>query len=171
MGTNQRAQIEMTPEEVSAYLASQRTATLVSLGPDGHPHAVAMWYAVIDGVLWFETKAKAQKAVNLRRDPRVTVLIEDGLTYDVLRGASLEGRAEVVDDPEALWAVGVNVWERYHGEYTDEVKPMVEFMLRKRVAVRVDVERVRSWDHRKLGLDPMPLAGSTAAHCPQPPAR
>lgn len=171
MGTNQRAQIEMTPEEVSAYLASQRTATLVSLGPDGHPHAVAMWYAVIDGVLWFETKAKAQKAVNLRRDPRVTVLIEDGLTYDVLRGVSLEGRAEVVDDPEALWAVGVNVWERYHGEYTDEVKPMVEFMLRKRVAVRVDVERVRSWDHRKLGLDPMPLAGSTAAHCPQPPAR
>ncbi|WP_409180903.1 pyridoxamine 5'-phosphate oxidase family protein [Amycolatopsis sp. VS8301801F10] len=171
MGTNQRAQIEMTPEEVSAYLASQRTATLVSLGPDGHPHAVAMWYAVIDGVLWFETKAKAQKAVNLRRDPRVTVLIEDGLTYDALRGVSLEGRAEVVDDPAALWAVGVGIWERYHGEYTDEVKPMVEFMLRKRVALRVDVARVRSWDHRKLGLDPMPLAGSTAAHRPQPPAR
>ncbi|ATY11935.1 TIGR03618 family F420-dependent PPOX class oxidoreductase [Amycolatopsis sp. AA4] len=170
MGTNQRAQIEMTPEEISAYLASQRTATLVSLGPGGHPHAVAMWYAVIDGVLWFETKAKAQKAVNLRRDPRVTVLVEDGLTYDVLRGVSLEGRAEVVDDPDALWAVGVNVWERYHGEYTDDVKPMVEFMLRKRVAIRVDVERIRSWDHRKLGLDPMPLAGSTAAHCP-PPAR
>ncbi|WP_406631231.1 pyridoxamine 5'-phosphate oxidase family protein [Amycolatopsis sp. WGS_07] len=162
MGANQRAQIEMTPEEVSAYLASQRTATLVSLGASGHPHAVAMWYAVLDGVLWFETKAKAQKAVNLRRDPRVTVLIEDGLTYDVLRGVSLEGRAEVVDDPEALWAVGVGIWERYHGEYTDEVKPMVEFMLRKRVAVRVDVDRVRSWDHRKLGLDPMPLAGSTA---------
>lgn len=170
MGTNQRAQIEMTPDEVSAYLAAQRTATLVSLGPGGHPHAVAMWFAVIDGVPWFETKAKAQKAVNLRRDPRVTVLIEDGLTYDVLRGVSLEGRAEVVDDPEALWAVGVNIWERYHGEYTDEVKPMVEFMLRKRVAIRVDVERVRSWDHRKLGLDPMPLAGSTAAHC-SPPAR
>ncbi|WP_116201743.1 pyridoxamine 5'-phosphate oxidase family protein [Amycolatopsis circi] len=163
MGTKQRAQIEMTPEEVSAYLAAQRTATLVSLGPDGHPHAVAMWFALIDGVLWFETKAKAQKAVNLRRDPRVTVLIEDGLTYDVLRGVSLEGRAEVVDDPDALWAVGVNIWERYHGEYTDEVKPMVEFMLRKRVAVRVDVERTRSWDHRKLGLPPMPLGGSTAA--------
>ncbi|WP_037370613.1 pyridoxamine 5'-phosphate oxidase family protein [Amycolatopsis orientalis] len=171
MGTNQRAQIEMTSEEVSAYLASQRTATLVSLGPGGHPHAVAMWYAVLDGVLWFETKAKAQKAVNLRRDPRVTVLIEDGLTYDVLRGVSLEGRAEVVDDPEALWAVGVDIWERYHGEYTDEAKPMVEFMLRKRVAVRVDVARIRSWDHRKLGLGPMPLAGSTAEHCSPPLAR
>jgi hypothetical protein len=37
-------------------------------------------------------------------------------------------------------------------------------MLRKRVAVRLDVERVRSWDHRKLGMDPMPLGGSTAQH-------
>ena len=168
MGTNQRAQIAMTSAEVSDYLASRRTATLVSLGADGHPHAVAMWFALLDGVLWFETKAKAQKAVNLRRDPRVTVLAEDGLTYDTLRGVSLEGRAEVVDDPDALWAVGVGIWERYHGEYTDEAKPMVEFMLRKRVAVRVDVERARSWDHRKLGLGPMPLGGSTAAHYPQP---
>lgn len=168
MGTNQRARVEMTPEEISAYVATRRTATLVSLGPTGHPHAVAMWFAVIDDVLWFETKAKAQKAVNLRRDPRVTVLMEDGLTYDTLRGVSLEGRAEIVDDPEALWAVGVNVWERYHGPYTEELKPMVEYMLHKRIAIRVDVQRVRSWDHRKLGLPPMPLGGSTAAHHPQP---
>ncbi|WP_410611165.1 pyridoxamine 5'-phosphate oxidase family protein [Amycolatopsis sp. lyj-109] len=167
MGTNRRAQIEMTAEEVSAYVATRRTATLVSLGLEGHPHAVAMWFAVIDGVLWFETKAKAQKAVNIRRDSRVTVLIEDGLTYDALRGVSMEGRAEIVDDPAALWAVGVNVWERYHGPYREEVKPLVEFMLHKRVAVRVDVERVRSWDHRKLGMAPMPLGGSTAAHYPQ----
>ena len=170
MGINQRAQVEMTPGEISAYVDSRRTATLVSLGPTGHPHAVAMWFAVIDGVLWFETKAKAQKAVNIRRDPRVTVLLEDGLTYDTLRGVSLEGRAEIVDDPDALWAVGVNVWERYHGPYTDEVKQAVEFMLHKRVAVRVDVQRTRSWDHRKLGLPPMPLGGSTAAHHSPPSA-
>ena len=70
----------------------------------------------------------------------------------------------IVDDPDALWAVGVNVWERYNGPYTEEIKPFVEFMLNKRVAVRVDVERVRSWDHRKLGMDAMPLGGSTAQY-------
>jgi hypothetical protein len=53
------------------------------------------------------------------------------------------------------------VWERYNGPYTEEAKPLVEFMLHKRVAVRVDPERVRSWDHHKLGMDPMPLGGST----------
>jgi PPOX class probable F420-dependent enzyme len=162
MGTNQRSQVEMTPDEIESFLASKRTANLVTVGPSGHPHAVAMWFALIEGVIWFETKAKAQKALNLARDPRATVLVEDGLTYDTLRGVSFEGRAEIVDDADALWQVGVSVWERYHGEYTDAMKPMVDFMLHKRVAVRLDVERTRSWDHRKLGLDPLPLGGSTA---------
>lgn len=163
MGVNQRSQVEMTESEIKSFLASRRTANLATLGANGQPHLVAMWYALIDGVIWFETKAKAQKAVNLRRDPRATVLVEDGLTYDTLRGVSLEGTCEIIDDPEALWQVGVSVWERYHGAYTEEVKPMVEFMLNKRVAVRFDVTRTRSWDHRKLGLPPMPLGGSTAA--------
>lgn len=162
MGTNQRSQVTMSDDEIAAFLAGKRTANLVTLGASGHPHAVAMWFALIDGVLWFETKAKAQKAVNLRRDPRATVLVEDGLTYDKLRGVSMEGRCEIVDDPEALWQVGVNVWERYNGPYTDEVEPLVQFMLHKRIAVRFDVDRIRSWDHRKLGLDPIPLGGTTA---------
>ncbi len=167
MGSKQRSQIEMTPAEISAFVARQRTAVLATLGPDGQPHLVAMWYAVIDGVLWFETKAKAQKALNLWRDPRATVLVEDGLTYDTLRGVSFEGRGVILDDSEALWAVGVNVWERYHGPYTDELAPFVEAMLHKRVAVRFEATRTRSWDHRKLGLDPLPLGG----HAVGPEAR
>lgn len=162
MGTNQRSQIVMDDAEVAAFIEQSRTATMATIGPTGTPHLVAMWFAVIDGQIWFETKARSQKAVNLRRDPRITVMIEDGLTYDSLRGVALEGTAEIVDDPDALWAVGVSVWERYNGPYTEEVKPLVEFMLHKRVAVRVDVERTRSWDHHKLGLDPMPVGGTTA---------
>jgi hypothetical protein len=91
-------------------------------------------------------------------------MVEDGQTYDTLRGVSIEGRGVIVDDPEALWRVGVSVWERYTGPYTEEMRPFVELMLNKRVAVRVDPERIRSWDHRKLGMDPVPLGGSTAAY-------
>jgi len=164
MGTNQRAQITMTEDEIVAFIDHSRTATMATIGPGGVPHLVAMWYAVIDGQLWFETKGRSQKAVNLGRDDRITVLIESGHTYNELKGISLEGHGVVVDDPEALWAVGVSVWERYTGPYTEEMRPFVEMMLHKRVAVRVDVDRTRSWDHAKLGMDPMPLGGSTAAY-------
>ncbi|MFD4249990.1 pyridoxamine 5'-phosphate oxidase family protein [Amycolatopsis thermoflava] len=159
---NQRAQITMTAAEIAEFVAASRTATIATLGADGTPHLVAMWFAVLDGTIWLETKAKSQKAVNLRRDPRITVLVEDGLTYDALRGVSIEGRGVISEDPDEIWAVGVNVFERYYGPYSAELRPAVEMMLNKRVVVRVDPVRVRSWDHRKLGLDPMPLGGSTA---------
>ncbi len=164
MGVNQRSQITMTDEEIVAFIDEHRTATMATVGPGGMPHLVAMWYAVLDGQIWFETKTRAQKSVNLRRDDRITVMIEDGKTYDTLRGISIEGRGVIVEDPDEIWRVGVNVWERYNGPYSEEVKPFVEFMLQKRLAVRVEVERIRSWDHRKLGMDPMPIAGTTAAY-------
>jgi PPOX class probable F420-dependent enzyme len=162
MGTNQRAQITMTDDEVAAFVERGRTATMATIGPTGAPHVVAMWYAVIDGQIWFETKAKSQKAQNLRRDDRITCMIEDGLTYDTLRGVSIDGRGVIIDDPEQLWNIGVSVWERYTGPYTDEARPLVETMLTKRIAVRLDAERVRSWDHTKLGLPSMPVGGTTA---------
>ena len=71
-------------------------ATMATVGPNGTPHLVAMWYAVIDGHIWFETKARAQKTVNLRRNSQITCMIEDGLTYDSLRGVSIEGTGEIV---------------------------------------------------------------------------
>ncbi len=152
----------MTDSEIMDFLQHSRIATMATLGRDGMPHLVAMWYGLLDGDVWFETKAKSQKVVNLRRDNRITCLVEAGDTYDSLRGVSLEGRADIVDDPATLHRLGVSVWERYNGPYSDEVEPLVAAMMNKRVAVRVRAERARSWDHRKLGLPAMPLAGSTA---------
>jgi PPOX class probable F420-dependent enzyme len=164
MGTNQRAAITMSEAEAATFIRQQRTATMATIGPDGLPHLVAMWYAVLDGAVWFETKAKSQKVTNLRRDDRITCMIEAGRTYDQLRGISLEGRAVISDDPDDIWAVGVDVFERYTGPYSEPMKPYVEAMMNKRVVVRVDAARVRSWDHRKLGMNAMPLAGTTAAY-------
>jgi PPOX class probable F420-dependent enzyme len=164
MGVNRRAEIRMSAAEIAEFLEHGRTATLATIGPDGSPHLVAMWYARLDGRLWFETKVKSQKVRNLLRNDRITCLVEAGDTYDTLRGVSIEGRGVLVDDPDAIMRVGVNVFERYHGPYRDELRPAVEAMMNKRVLLRVDAERTRSWDHRKLGLDPMPVSGSTAAH-------
>jgi PPOX class probable F420-dependent enzyme len=160
---NQREQIVMSDAEVRDFLDRQRNASVGSINADGSIHLVAMWYAVLDGEIWFETKTKSQKVVNLRRDDRVSVLVEAGATYDQLRGVSIEGHAEIVDDPDQLWKVGVAVFERYTAPYTPQLRPAVEAMLTKRVCVRIRAARRRSWDHRKLGLPAMELGGSTAS--------
>ena len=162
MGQNQRAQIAMTDDEVATFLERSRVVTMSTVGPTGTPHLTAMWFALLDGEIWFETKAQSQKAINLRRDDRITVMAEAGLTYDTLRGVSIEGRAEIVDDHDQLFAVARSVWERYTGPYTDDMSSAIEALMAKRVAVRVRPERIRSWDHRKLGLPAMPVGGSTA---------
>lgn len=165
MGTNQRSQITMSDEEVTAFLERSRTATMATIGPTGHPHLIAMWYGLIGGKIYFETKAKSQKAVNLRRDPRISVMVESGHTYDQLRGVAIEGTAHLIEDTGAdeYWAAANSVFERYNGEVTDETRPFVEMMMNKRIVVRVDPDRVRSWDHRKITPNAMPLAGTTAA--------
>jgi PPOX class probable F420-dependent enzyme len=159
---NQRSQIVMSDAEVAEFLLQQRSSTVASIGPRGQVHLVAMWYAVLDGQVWIETKRKSQKVVNLRRDPRMSFLVETGHTYDQLRGVALEGAGMVVEDEAVVWDVCVNIFERYNAPYTEELKPFVELMAHNRVAVRLDVGRVRSWDHRRLGLDPIELGGSTA---------
>jgi PPOX class probable F420-dependent enzyme len=165
VGQNERSKIVMTDDEITEFIERSRAATMATLSAGGRPHLVAMWYAVLDGEIWFETKGKSQKAVNLRRDPRITVMVEDGQSYTTLRGVSIDGEAEIVDsDPDVLLRVGISVWERYTGPYTDEMRPFVDQMMRNRIAVRVVPTRMRSWDHRKLGMADMPVSGSTAQY-------
>jgi len=164
VGNNERAKIVMTDEEIAEFIARSRTATMATVLSDGRPHLVAMWYAVVDGELWFETKAKSQKAVNLRRDPTITVMIEDGQSYDTLRGVSIDGHAEIVDNPETTLRVGISVWERYTGPYSGDMRPFIDQMMNNRICVRVVPTRTRSWDHRKLGMPEMPIGGSTAEY-------
>ncbi|HEX3568003.1 MAG TPA: TIGR03618 family F420-dependent PPOX class oxidoreductase [Acidimicrobiales bacterium] len=151
-GVKQRDLIKMTPEEVDAFIHERRPMTMCSINHDGSIHAVAMWYGFLEGAVAVETKAKAQKAQNLQRDPRLTCMFEDGDYYEELRGVELVGRAEVIDDPERMFELGVSVFERYYNPYTEELRPFVETMLHKRVVIKLHVDRVVSWDHRKLGM-------------------
>jgi PPOX class probable F420-dependent enzyme len=153
-GVKQRDIIKMTDEEVDAFLHERRPLSMCTMNHDGTIHAVAMWYGFLEGSIAIESKAKAQKVQNLRRDPKMTCLFEAGDDYEELRGVELVGRAEIVEDPDRIWELGVSVFERYQAPYTEELRPFVEAMLHKRVVVKLHVDRVVTWDHRKLGLPP-----------------
>lgn len=151
MGVNQRHLIRMSESEVEEFLHGRHSMSVATTGPDGRVHLVAMWYGFLEGDLAIETKAKSQKIQNLRRDPRTTVLVESGELYEELKGVEIVGRGELIDDPPRMFALGVDLFERYYGAYTDDLRSAVEAMLNKRVVVKIHREKVVSWDHTKLG--------------------
>jgi PPOX class probable F420-dependent enzyme len=140
----------MTDDEVREYLDGRHTMNVASYNHDGTIHLVAMWYAVLDGDPVFWTYGRSQKILNLQRDPRITLLVETGDEYAELMGVELVGQAEVLTEHDDIMAIGEAVYERYFGEVTEEVRPFVEMTGAKRFGVRVKVDRVVSWDHKKL---------------------
>jgi PPOX class probable F420-dependent enzyme len=149
---SRRQQIVMTDAEVAAFLDEQRVLNVATIGPSGHPHLVAMWYAMVDGRPSFWTFGGSQKVVNLRRDPRVTALVESGDAYDELRGVELVGTGRIVEGHDEIIAIGRSVAEKHQGEAasTPEALAFLAAQARKRVGVVIDVQRVVSWDHSKL---------------------
>ena len=149
---SRRDQIRMSDDEAEAFLAERHTMNVATIGKDGRPHLVAMWYGFFDsGALGFWTYGKSQKILNLQRDPRMTCLVETGEEYAQLRGVEIVGSGEVVTDRDQVMEIGRSVFERYTGPWSDAAAPVVEQMGAKRHAVKIAVEKLVTWDHRKLG--------------------
>lgn len=148
-----RASTAMTGDEIAATLAEARDLQVATLGADGWPHLTTVWYTVIDGVITFRCFTKSQRLVNLRRDPRITALVELGDSYDELRGVMVRGTARLSDDPADVVQVYARVLARMQGQEPDLAAAEALFgrFAAKNTVVRVEPGRIVSWDHRKLG--------------------
>jgi PPOX class probable F420-dependent enzyme len=141
----------MGDAEAVAFLHAERTVVCASNGRDGWPHLMPLWYVVRDGEVWAWTFGKSQKVRNLERDPRATLQIEAGDSYDQLRGVMIEAETEIIRDLDAVTCVGAELAARYGGGAGDEgALAAIHAQAPKRVALRFRSRRVRSWDHRKL---------------------
>jgi general stress protein 26 len=149
---SRRDQIKMTPEEVQAFLAEEKTVTCATNGRDGFPHLMPLWYVLRKGRLWGWTYAKSQKTKNLERDPRATLQVETGLEYAELRGVMLRCDVVIHRDLEVIEGIAMDLVDRYSGpgpEF-DPVRDAFRKQAPKRVGLEF-VERDRvTWDHRKL---------------------
>jgi PPOX class probable F420-dependent enzyme len=140
-----RDRIAMTPDEVLAFLAQEKTLTCATWGRDGWPHLMPLWYVVRDGECWAWTYAKSQKVRNLERDARCTVQVEAGLQYHELRGVMMKCVAAIHRERDTVAGVGSDLAERYGGSAAD-----MRAQAPKRVALQFIASSVASWDHRKL---------------------
>ncbi len=93
-----RADVSMPAREIRELLAAGRNLQVATLGVDGYPHVTTLWYVLLDDRITFRSFSRSQRITNLRRDPRLTVLVEEGDTYQNLRGVMVKGRARLIDD-------------------------------------------------------------------------
>lgn len=154
-----RKDISMTDQEIQTYLAAgAKTLQVATIGQDGTPHVAPMWFVMENGRIVFRSFAKSQKIVNLRRDPRLTVLVETGAAYAELQGVMIKGEATLVDDPGYVLQIYGELAARYPMLGDEPVSLDPETLeatfgrfAPKNTAVIVEPEKVTTWDHHKLG--------------------
>ena len=147
--------VKMSDAEVQALLGENLKVQIASNGHDGFPHLSTLFYVLHEGNIAFWTYGRSQKIRNLERDPRVSALVEDGVDYFELRGASITGRAEIIRDREGILEIGSAVATRMLNAESFEAlgdfgRETVEKQATKRVAVVVHPDHVATWDHRKM---------------------
>ncbi|MBI4897735.1 MAG: pyridoxamine 5'-phosphate oxidase family protein [Actinobacteria bacterium] len=147
-----RDQITLSREETAAYIADAETVVVGTNGPRGLPHLMPLWFVTRGDEIWGWTFAKSQKAKNLERDPHATLLFEDGVTYDKLRGVMIECEVELIQNAAEIRQIGVELFTKYGdgNPPADPVLQMIDAQTPKRVGLRFKPGRFVSWDHRKL---------------------
>ncbi|MDQ6914796.1 MAG: pyridoxamine 5'-phosphate oxidase family protein [Actinomycetota bacterium] len=149
---SRRGQIQMTDDEVEAFLDAQRIVICATHGPDGWPHLMPLWYVIRDGQLWAWTYAASQKVRNLERDDRATLEVEDGQEYQELRGVMLKAHCRLHRDLDTVAGVGQELAARYSGTAVGpEAREAFQSQAAKRVALQFEPVATATWDHRKLG--------------------
>ena len=150
-----RSAITMSDAELGAFLAEERVVTCATIGPNGRPHLMPLWYFVEDKTITSWTFAKSQKVKNLERLPQATLQVEAGAGYQELRGAMIECDVELVRDLGAITAIGRVLAVRYADAGgptgpSSERDAAVARQAPKRVGLRFHPTRIVTWDHRKL---------------------
>ena len=125
-------------EKARAYLQELRFAVLATINQDGTPQLTAMWYLLEDdGSILMNTKVGRAKERNMRRDPRISICIEDG--YDFL---TINGTVEISDDPEIAQNDIYRLSRRYHGEAKARRQMEEQFSKETRVSLLLKPEHV-----------------------------
>ena len=146
---NRRRQIQFTPDEQVAFLREHRKGALATIGRDGFPHVVAMNFVAKDGAFYMTSYGKAQKVVNIRRNPKVALMIEEGNAYSELRGVMVRGHCEIIEGADAVRAAFAEM-ARARGAPPGRPQGASD-SAPKRVVLKIVPEKVTSWDHSKLG--------------------
>jgi nitroimidazol reductase NimA-like FMN-containing flavoprotein (pyridoxamine 5'-phosphate oxidase superfamily) len=132
---------------------------VATVGKDGAPHVVPISYVLLDGKVTFWGDNVSQKLVDLHRDARIAVVVDDGVDFQELQGVEVIGTADLRTDDETNGRIADLFAMKAPEEHREAAKAMLLGLAAERTAVIVHPTRVASWDHRKLagGAKPQDL--------------
>ena len=139
-----RAQLRLSAEELDTFLGAARTLRLATVGDDGVPHVVPLWFVWRDGAVWLNSLKRSRRHRHLVSGRPVGLVVDDGERYDELRGVRMTGQPAVATTDEAAPAVRLFA-AKYFG-ITDGQPPSQHSY--EVVVIRPD--EVASWDFRKI---------------------
>ncbi|WP_242525605.1 pyridoxamine 5'-phosphate oxidase family protein [Phycicoccus sp. DTK01] len=149
--TRRRAsRLTMDGAELDHFLAQARTCRVATAGPEG-PHVSPLWFLWLQGELWLNSVVATRRAQHLAADPRVAVVVDDGETYDRLRGVELRGRAQWVGEVPRRGAPDERleaVEQGFHAKYRDPALPIPHDG--RHAWLRLRPLHISSWDFRKI---------------------
>jgi PPOX class probable F420-dependent enzyme len=127
--------------EIAAFLDVPRFAVVATLRPDGSAHQAVVWYLFDGAVVTINSAPHRRWPSDLRRDPRISVMVEDGASY-----VALYGSVEIDDDQDRAQADIAAMARRYHPEEPARVDRMIRTQFRRqtRVSFRFVPERVHA---------------------------
>jgi len=125
-------------EKARAYLQELRFAVLATIHQDGTPQLTTMWYLLEeDGTILMNTKVGRAKERNMRRDPRISICIEDDYNF-----LTINGTVEMIDDTEIAQRDIYRLSARYHGEEKARQQMQEKFSKETRISLLLKPERV-----------------------------
>ncbi len=127
---------------IQRFLDTKEVVLLATVQPDGAPLAMPMWFLHDPASLTMISVDGLQKVKNLRRDPRVCV-VGEAADAKGIRGVTVHGRAEFVDDGPERRALIERFLAKYHPRLAELWSGRT--MPPNRVMFRIVPGEVRSW--------------------------
>ncbi len=143
--------IALTEEERDAFLSSARTCRVATVNARG-PHVSPLWFLWHGGSIWLYSITSSQRFTDLQRDPRIAIVVDDGVEYNELRGVEITGRARIVGEVPRVGEMHVPELVPVEAAYARKYQKRETLRYDGRHAwITVDISKIVSWNFRKLG--------------------
>lgn len=115
------------------FLSEPRFGVLATVGVTGAPRQTVMWYLLEGNEILFNTAAGRRKPDHLEREPRVSLLVEDGYRY-----VCVSGTVRTITDRETAQGDIHRLAARYEGAEAAE-RAMRRFSKEERISYRFQI--------------------------------